>query len=73
MFWPHRKPGHPPRKFHQPPFRRQMRAADVVNATAAGSWYWYRTIAEPIAMTAAAVQEMMKTRMFVTLEGGAAS
>ena len=50
-----------------------MRAADVVNATAAGSWYWYRTIAEPIAMTAAAVQEMMKTRMFVTLEGGAAS
>jgi len=44
-----------------------MRAADVVNATVTGFWNWYSTTAAPVAMIAATMQEMVKTRMFVTL------
>src|ERR1700730_6678091 len=46
-----------------------MRAADVVNATATGSWKWCSSMAAAIAMPAAAIQETAKMRMFVTRSG----
>jgi hypothetical protein len=44
-----------------------MRTPDVVNATAAGSRNSFNTMAAPIAMAAAAIQETIKTRIFVVL------
>jgi hypothetical protein len=46
-----------------------MRAPDVVNATATGFWNCCSTTAAPIAMTAAAMQETVKMRIFVTRSG----
>lgn len=43
-----------------------MRTADVVNATAAGSWSFCNDTAAPIAMAAAITQEVMKTHMFLS-------